>query len=351
METLYINPMKEENKDLVESFRITTLRNDFGIYGQRTIVRLVEASQQFLEGRKIGDCIKYQVTEDIWGYRRVKMPITAILQENDTTNYTKARNELKKLVERTVTFEGENGEVTVGLITRVEFDKVNGDAIIDIAPEIWTAILDFSAGFRRFEMAKVLQLRSAYSMRLYQLLSGQETPIEYSIDKLKNMLGLNDKYKDKPLNFISRVILPAKAELDELAPYTFDFQPTYERKSGKGKPGIKGIMFYPKFVPANRDKALATKEDAWKGAHHESAMIREIFSIPQGTKNYLMHSLGFSERGLSNNRELFLQAVNHIQDFDDFLRRIAPSANRVKSPQGYVINAIKLELNENGIKV
>lgn len=342
--------MKEKNKDLVESFQMTTLRNDFGVFGQRTLVRLIEASQQFLEGYKIGDCIKYQVTEDLWGYRRIKMPLTAILQENDTTNYTKARKELEQLVKKSVTFEGEKNDITVALITRVDFDKVNGDAILDIAPEIWGAILDFSKGFRRFEMAKVLQLRSAYSMRLYQLMSGQERPLEYSLDNLKSIFGLENKYP-RPVDFIKRVIIPAKEELDRLAPYSFDYKPIFRSGSKPGKPGIAGIRFYPYFIPGNRDKDLAIKEDSWKNAHHKDAMIQRVFSLDQGTKNYLMHSLGFSQRQLDNNRELFLTAKEKIKDFDSFLRGIAPRANQAKNPQGYVINSIKLELQENGVKI
>lgn len=342
--------MKEKNKDLVESFQMTTLRNDFGVFGQRTLVRLIEASQQFLEGYKIGDCIKYQVTEDLWGYRRIKMPLTAILQENDTTNYTKARKELEQLVKKSVTFEGEKNDITVALITRVDFDKVNGDAILDIAPEIWGAILDFSKGFRRFEMAKVLQLRSAYSMRLYQLMSGQERPLEYSLDNLKSIFGLENKYP-RPVDFIKRVIIPAKEELDRLAPYSFDYKPIFRSDSKPGKPGIAGIRFYPYFIPGNRDKDLAIKEDSWKSAHHKDVMIQRAFSLEQGTKNYLMHTLGFSQRQLDNNRELFLTARAKIKDFDSFLRGIAPRANHAKNPQGYVINSIKLELQENGVKI
>lgn len=348
--TLYLIPMKK-NKDLVESFQMTTLRNDFGVFGQRTLVRLLEISQQFLEGYQVGECVKYHVTEDLWGYRRIQMPLTAILPENDKTHYTKARKELEQLVKRSVTFESDKNDITVALITRVEFDKVSGNAILDIAPEIWTAILDFSKGFRRFEMAKVLQLRSAYSMRLYQLMSGQERPLEYSIDNLKRIFGLEGQYP-RPADFIKRVIIPAKEELDKLAPYSFDFEPILRGGVGKpGKKGITGIIFKPYFIKEHRDKELAAKEESWKYAHHKDAMIQRVFSLEQGTKNYLMHSLGFSQRQLDNNRDLFLTAATKIKEFDSFLRGIAPRANRAKNPQGYVINSIKLELQENGVKI
>ena len=49
------------NKDLVQSFKMTTIRNSFGVYGQRTIIRLIEASQYLLEGKTIGDCVTYEI--------------------------------------------------------------------------------------------------------------------------------------------------------------------------------------------------------------------------------------------------------------------------------------------------
>lgn len=344
METIVIEPMSA-NKDLVQSFKVTTIRNNFGIYGQRAIIRLIEASQELLEGRKIGDCVKYQVEASLFGERRVIMPISAILPEGDK-NYTTAKAQLKKLTNVPMEYETANGDWSAfTLFSRVDIKQSTGNIILKVEPEIWEAILDFSKGFRRFELNKALQLKSVYSLRLYELLSGQERPLSYSIADLKKMFGLENKYP-RPVDFVKRVIMPAKEELDSCAPYSFDFKTILNRPTGKGKPGITGITFYPQYQPKMRDMDLEVHKDFKDIAHK----YPHIVELPQGIKNYMMHSLGFSSQGIKNNLELLLEAQKRI-DLDQFLRKIAPNANRAKSPQGYTIKAIKMELKEMGITI
>lgn len=338
--------MENENKDLVQSFKMTTIRNGFGIYGQRTIIRLVEASQQFLQGKKIGDCITYQFEKSLWDEVRIKMPITAILAKDDVSNHLEAKKQLKKLVTTAMEYQAPNGDwVVTTLISKVVFSKSTGEASLTIQPEIWEAILDFSKGFRRFELNKALELKSAYSVRLYELLSGQEKPLSYKLTELKKMLGVEKKY-DRPFNFIARVIEPAKEELDRLAPYSFDFKPILERKSSRGKPTIVGITFIPYFQPKKRDKALAEKAD-FDNIRYK---YPNIVDIPQGIKNYLMQCFEFTETGIKNNQDLLSRANKHL-DLDKFLRKIVTNARKAKNPQGYVIRAIKSELKENGINL
>lgn len=338
--------MENGNKDLVQSFKMTTIRNGFGIYGQRTIIRLVEASQQFLQGKKIGDCINYQIEKNLWEEMRIKMPITAILAKDDISNHQEAKKQLKKLVTTAMEYQAPNGDwVVTTLISKVVFSKSTGEAVITIQPEIWEAILDFSKGFRRFELNRALELKSAYSVRLYELFSGQESPLSFSLENLKKMLGVEKKYP-RPADFIKRVLTPAKEELDRLAPYSFDFKPIFERKSERGKPTITGFTFTPYYQPKKRDKDLAKKADFNNICHN----YPNIVEVPQGIKNYLIQCLGFTEPGIKNNRDLLIRACNHL-DFDDFLRKLATKARQAKNPRGYVIRATRSELKEKGIKL
>lgn len=337
----------EHNKDLVQSFKMTTIRNSFGLYGQRTITRLVEASQYLLEGKSIGDCVTYHVEKSLWGDVRVKMPISAILRKGDEANHPEAKRQLKKLVGLPLEYEAPNGDwICTTLISKVIFSKSTGEATLTIQPEIWEAILDFSKGFRRFEIEKALDLRSAYSMRLYQLISGQERPLSYNLVALKKMLGVEKKYA-RPADFIKRVIQPAKEELDKVSPYTFDFKPVTEKKSARGKETITGITFIPYFQPKNRDQELEQKQDFGKLKRKYPGVV----SLPKSLENYLTHTAGFTMTGIKNNSELLLQAINHITDFEEVvLRNIVGRSREAKNPQGYIIKAIKSELKHQGIK-
>ena len=337
----------EHNKDLVQSFKMTTIRNSFGLYGQRTITRLVEASQYLLEGKSIGDCVTYHVEKSLWGDVRVKMPISAILRKGDEANHPEAKRQLKKLVGLPLEYEAPNGDwICTTLISKVIFSKSTGEATLTIQPEIWEAILDFSKGFRRFEIEKALDLRSAYSMRLYQLISGQERPLSYNLVALKKMLGVEKKYA-RPADFIKRVIQPAKEELDKVSPYTFDFKPVTEKKSARGKETITGITFIPYFQPKNRDQELEQKQDFGKLKRKYPGVV----SLPKSLENYLTRTAGFTMTGIKNNSELLLQAINHITDFEEVvLRNIVGRSREAKNPQGYIIKAIKSELKHQGIK-
>lgn len=347
MKTITLKDMGT-NKDLVQSFKMTTIRNSFGVYGQRTIIRLIEASQYLLEGKTIGDCVTYEIDKSLWGEIRVKMPISAILPKGDESNHLEAKKQLKKLVSLPLEYEAPNGDwVVTTLISKVVFSKATGEAALTIQPEIWEAILDFSKGFRRFELNKALELKSAYSLRLYQLISGQKSPLSYNLESLKKMLGVEKKY-DRTYNFIQRVILPAKKELDAVAPYSFDYRLQYECNPGRGKAGVTGITFIPYFQPKNRDIELEKKQDFATIKHRFPGVV----SLPKSVENYMVHTMGFTKTGLDNNRELLLQAYQHIPDFETtFLRKLAPKSRNAKNPQGYIIRAIKGELKENGISI
>lgn len=332
------------NKDLVQSYKFTTIRNDLGIYGQRTLINLIAASQQILEGKKIGDCVKYQIEENLWGYKRVIMPITAIMADGDKSNYQEARKQLKML--QTKLFEYNDNGIWISSVffSEVKFDSKNGNAVLEIPPTTWRVIMDFSDGYRLFEKEKALQLRSTYSMRLYQLLSGQKCPLTYTLEYLKKMFGISDKYP-RPNDFIKRVVIPAKEELDKYAPYSFEYLPIYDHKGVKGRSGITAITFYPVYQPKNRDKSLEEKRE-FKNIEYKYPNIVEI---PLAIKNYMIHTLGFTIQGIKNNTNLILEACK-ILDLDKFLREIAPRSRTAKSPQGYIIKALKLELKEHGIQ-
>ena len=61
--------------------------------------------------------------------------------------------------------------------------------------EIWDGMLNFSKGYRKYELITAMQFNSVYSMRFYELLSGQKRPLEFTFEQLREMLGVNNKYK------------------------------------------------------------------------------------------------------------------------------------------------------------
>ena len=168
-------------------------------------------------------------------------------------------------------------------------------------------------------------------MRFYELLSNQKSPLTYSVIQLKEMFCVADKY-ERINDFIRYVVEAAKKELDEVSPYTFEYTPV---KSGRK---ITAIKFYPVYQPEHRDSDLE-KHDLQK-------QVSLSWSLSSEVRNYLKNSIGYSDKEIKNNLDLFVSAQNLLTDFLGELAILKGKSREKKNPKGYIINAIKGKLKD-----
>lgn len=336
------------NKELIESYKLTTVRDRIGIYGQRLILRLVEyaTAEGATEGLKFKggrDIRKVEVTGDLF-YRRITMPLSYITGDSD--NRSKPRASILALMKEVIEAEDEDGDWFA--FPFLSFAQVkNGMLTVEVRNELWQVFMDFRKGFRRYELQAALQLKSTYSLRLYKLVSEQRDidHLDFQLDELKKMLGVGDKYK-LPKDFLARVIEPAKKELDEVAPWSFNYTPLTSRKQAGGRAAIVGVRFFPQYQPEHQDPDI---EDEQLKRRFPGALEP---GLNQAQRNVLIHKFGFTQKGLLNNQKLFDAAVKNI-DFTNFLFDLSERVSRLrpKNISGYVINAIKIELASKGVEI
>jgi predicted AAA+ superfamily ATPase len=212
---------------------------------------------------------------------------------------------------------------TAGLVAGIE--KYSNNVTFRLNPRICEALLDFSKGFKKYELKTALSFNSIYSMRLYELLSGQKKPISYLIQNLKIMFKVEDKYK-LTADFIRKTIDVAQKELDEKSPYSFIYKPN---KNGKK---IDSITFYPVYKPENRDPELDKKE------LQKKASIS--WDLEKMSVDYLIQNFGFTEKEIKNNIDLLKMAQKEL-DLVYELSKLKVKAETAKSPQAFVIGCIK----------
>lgn len=338
----------EGNKDLIESYKLTTIRDRIGIYGQRLILRLVEyataeGATQGLDFKTGKDIRKVEITEDLF-YKRITMPLEYITGDSD--NRSKPRASIKALMQEIIEAEDEDGDWFA--FPFLSFAQVKqGNLTVEVRKELWQVFMDFRKGFRRFELQAALQLKSTYSLRLYKLMSEQHdiNYLDFHLDELKKMLGVGSKYP-LPKDFFKRVIDPAKEELDRVAPWSFSYSPLTSRKQAGGRAAIVGVRFFPHYQPEHRDPDLAFKQTRLKYSEITAP------GLNQAQRNILIHKFGFTQKGINNNQELFDAALKYL-DLTAFLLELAPrvSTLRPKNTPGYVTNAIKMELAAQGIDI
>lgn len=333
-------PAKEViSKEVVESYIFSTVRHDFGIYSERLLLRLVELAQRevrgldFKGGTNIG-----KVEVGVWGDAEIIIPVKDILSGEDDKNYTKAKQAVRNLMGRFLEYEDEQTYRATQILNEVDVDKVAGKMVVRVNRNIWRAMLDFSKGFRKYELETAVKLRGKYSLRIYKLVSKQSDPITYSIADLRSMWGLTEKYK-KVDDFIKNTIVSAKEELDRVSPYSFEYVANYSKsadvnKGRKGRPAVTSITFFPKHKMANESTDSIRKQ-----VDPSMLLDREFYMM-------LKNKFEFDSQGIRANITLFDTAQRECEDILDFLDEIAPAALRAGNIQGYVVGAIRKHLKE-----
>lgn len=317
-------------KDVFQSYILTTAKYDFSIYEKRILYRLVETAQSELQGLVLRNNMQ-KIETSAWGDKHITMPVTDILCGAEDTNYAKAKNAFQSLAEKRLEYEDDKIWLYTGIINSPKIVKGSGLVEFTVADAIWGCILNFTQGYRKFELITAMQFRSVYSMRMYELVSGQRTPLVCSVDELRERFGLLDRYK-LTTNFRLRVLDPSKKELDSCSPYTFDYE---EIKHGKK---VVAYRITPIEQPQFRNQELEHKS--------LEAQVSGIFIIRKDVYDYLRYNMNFDSREINANKKLFEDAMRVIPDILGALSLLKGKSREAKNPKGYIINALKGKVSD-----
>lgn len=330
---------EEKAKEVVESYVFSTARRDVGIHGERLLLRLVEIAQReihgldFKTGRDIG---KVKVSD--WGDAEVTIPVKDILSGEADKNYERAKQAVLDLMTKVLQYEDDNVWKAAHILNNVDLNKVSGSMVITVNRAMWSAMLDFSKGFRKYDLYLAMKLKSRYSLKMYKLISKQTEPITYTIDFLRKEWNLEDKYK-KVDDFINSTLGKAKEELDRVSPYSFEYQlnaskSADENKKRKGRPAITSVTIFPVHILVNETSDMLRNR------------VSPSMVLTPEAYNLLKNKFNFDFAGIKANMLLF-ETAEKFTDLTQFLYSIAPTALRAQNVQGYIVNALKKHLKED----
>ena len=319
---------KINNKEVLQSYILTTAKYDYSVYEKRILYRLVELFQGLIQNQKLKD--KIVIEQDNQNTSIVSMPIKLFLQNETDTNHIRIKSALKNLAKKFFEYEDENDWELISVISEPKIKKNTEIATFRINPKIVEAFLDFSKGFKKYELKVAMEFESVYTMRFYELLSNQKKPINYTIESLKEIFCIVDKYKETK-DFFKRVVEPAKKELDKCSPYTFHYE---KIKTGRK---ITGIRFIPIHQPQFEDESLK-KQKALK-------QMSNRWYIPKNIEDYLKYNYEFTDKELNNNLSLFESLYNHLSEEEllDFLVELKAQSviYEIKNLKAYLIGSLK----------
>lgn len=123
------------------------------------------------------------------------------------------------------------------------FDK-EGIVQIEFSQKLRPYLLQLKSCFTPYEFGQIKNMRGQYSIRIYELLKQyQNIPSKcrsFSLDKLRNILGIEELQYPNYFDFKKRTILTAKKEMEEFSDISFDLE---EIKDGKK---VVELKFYIK---------------------------------------------------------------------------------------------------------
>ncbi len=193
--------------------------------------------------------------------------------EDNGRVYEECKALLKGLRDKSMWLTLEDGsETTVGWLDRVTANKRNGIAKIRIDDRLAPYLFDLKSKFLSYGLKNILNMKSQYSIRLYELLKsyhdmriGQTTKnqtqkISWIIDldelKQKLMVDAIKSYKDFSL-FRARVLEVAQKEINELTDISIYFESiTKGRKTEKVKFTIITKTPMERYIANNKNDEL-----------------------------------------------------------------------------------------------
>lgn len=320
----------KDNKNIIQSYTLTTSRYKFTAYEKRILYRIVEYAQDEIKGILIRDNL-HKIEHSLFG-REITMPVADILKDEQDENYTMAKKAFSSLSDKFIIIDNDDIWQKTHIISNPKIKKKTGMVTFSVFNEIWDGMLNFSKGYRKYELVTAMQFNSVYSMRFYELLSGQKRPLEFTFEQLREMLCVNDKYKLVG-DFKRWVLDVAKKELDESSPYSFNY---IEVKEGRK---VVGFKFFPTFHPDKQDPNLFQVEMRSK--------LSASTQISREAYDYFRYSFEFQAAEISKNKKTISEGEKKIPDFIGFLSSLVGPSRTAKNRIGYVINAIKKKTSES----
>jgi plasmid replication initiation protein len=321
-----------ERINILQSYILTTARYDFSVPEKRILYRIVEGIQYMLKGEKLNKDLRHLCTVNklLFDLYEVEMPIRAFLNDDEDKHYDRAKEALLSMQRKVFEYEDAREWRSMTLIITPKIKKHDSMVKFRLHSDIYNALLNFSKGFKKYELKTAFEFRSVYAMRFYELFSGQRTPLIFSIRDLKLMFGVEKKYQLNA-DFIRFVIDTAQKELNKKSPYSFEYKPLRRGRE------IVSIKFYPVKIAANVDEEFERKQ--------LQQQLTPAWTLERQILQYLKEHYMFSTPELKNNIELFEKAQKEIPDLLLFLSEVKAKANRAINPKGYLINALRKRMN------
>ncbi|WP_317347485.1 replication initiation protein [Blautia argi] len=331
-----------QSKEIRQSNYFTTAKYDYTLQEKLILYRIAEKAFEYREANKEWfeqNEGKYIVKEHV----SFRLPITHFMTKEQQSYgggncYDDVVAAFKSLTSKRIEFQTKNAFSFGALLNSADREPGEGTIYFTVHKFVWQSALDFTKGFTKFDLFVAMGLKSAYSMRFYEIATRwKDTKIwQVSVEEFREIFGCKNKYP--ALTDMKRYIIDnAKEELDKSAPWSF----TYEQY----KPSRKVLSFTFYFHKTNKNIENERKELLSK--YPQAVINPEI-------KDWFKHKMNFNQTQIRSNVKLIeeLQRIfqqDTISELEETFQYISKQGFRPQENVGWFIQNLKKKV-ENAKK-
>lgn len=165
---------------------------------------------------------------------------------NSSCNYDRIEKVILRLKEKNLKIiffneEGKKAILNVNWLSSTLY--VDGSGVINLRfdPSLTPFFLQLKRSYTKYRLKNIVQLKSQFSIRLYELLKQYEKigQRSFSVAELRSTLGIAESQYRQYTDFRKRVLLVAQGELTEKTDVSFKFE---EIRSGHGVRQIRFLI-------------------------------------------------------------------------------------------------------------
>lgn len=309
--------------EIKQSWVMTCAKGKLSLYEVRILTKIIEYCHNQVRETHLARNMTQLKTN--CGDVRMSIPMRYILTDG-SNHYEDVYEGARNLCKHTMEFYDSRRKEwhCSSLIYDVVHSVNKGIITFTVFGSLLDVLYDYTRGYSRYDLQQVMSMRLPSSVRLMWLMYGQLEPKSFSIDWLKNILGVSDKY-GQTADFIKKQIAPACEEISERS----SIKLSYERIWNGRK--VTGIMFHVIRKPQPEQNI--------------SSMTVEMKQLLQkDISEYMTADGGFTYRELSANKGLMKKLMEHPAAVD-IVRSVTHRARKQQKGKGWIIAALRSELN------
>jgi plasmid replication initiation protein len=206
--------------------------------------KLIEANYRLgaIE-QKIILCLASNIQPTDSDFKTYTLPIkefATLIGVKGQHKYSDLRKVTKELMQKVFEVRIDKKVIQVAWLSYVAYNESEGTIDIRFDPFLRPYLLELKREFTSYKLENVVQLKSTYAIRIYELLKQYEKIQErtFSLNGLRRLLGAEDIYPAYG-NFKQRVLVPAQKELKNKTDISFDLE---EIKTGRKVTKVKFII-------------------------------------------------------------------------------------------------------------